>query len=76
MQIVGDLGHSLSHVVDVGFQAQVLLHFLAKFYNISFCRQNLLDVADTFILNFECLIYTLEGKLNDILDVGPLRIGL
>ena len=55
MQIVGDLGHSLSHVVDVGFQAQVLLHFLAKFYNISFCRQNLLDVADTLILNFECL---------------------
>ena len=52
------------------------MYFATYLVEISLLGQDLFDVLNALILNFECLVDALEGELDDVLDVRPFRVGL
>ena len=38
--------------------------------------ENLFNISNAFVLHLECMVDSLEGHFDDVLDVGPLRIRL
>ena len=63
-------------ILILNYYDYLQLHFLSELYDVGFSWQNLLNVADALILNFERLVNSFERQFNDVLDVGPLGICL